>query len=378
MKGVKYIGAVWDRSGYAEACRNYILSIHKAGIPITVQAISFENNPPPLENLELSMQLQNLCARDIDYDIVIIHTTPDLWPQIRSQYPDKYVIGMTVWETSAIHPRWAQACNQVDAVMVPCQWNLEAFQSSGVIKPIVKVVHGLEPNLFQDIPGDLHIEGLESDRYKFFSILQWHYRKNPLGLIRAFVRAFSSGEKVALVLKTYRGDAPLHEEREFFKNEIAGICQHIPEHLRPPIHVVAESLSGRDMLRLYKTGDCLVSLHRGEGFGLVPAMAGLAEKPVIATGATGNMEYMNSMNSYPVKYQWAPVTGMSGFNPWYLPDQAWTEPNVIDAAEKMRHVFTNQEEATVKAKRLASNIRANFNLDKVGQIMLEELHKLKP
>lgn len=76
MKGVKYIGAVWDRSGYAEACRNYILSIHKAGIPITVQAISFENNPPPLENLELSMQLQNLCARDIDYDIVIIHTTP--------------------------------------------------------------------------------------------------------------------------------------------------------------------------------------------------------------------------------------------------------------------------------------------------------------
>lgn len=377
MKGVKYIAAIWDRSGYAEAARNYVLALHRAGVPVTVQVISFENNPPPLENVELSMELQKLCSRGIEYDTVIVHTTPDLYPRFRADYPDKFMIGMTVWETSLIHPKWVQCCNMMDAIMLPCQWNVEAFRASGVTKPISKVVHGLDPNLFSDIQPDFPLPGLEN-HFKFYSILQWHYRKNPIGMIRAYMRAFASGEKVAMILKTYRGEGPVHEEREFFKREIAEIGKHLPEDRRPVVHIIAESMSGRDMLRLYKTGDCLVSLHRGEGFGLVPAIAGLAGKPVIATGATGNMEYMDTSNSYPIKYQWAKVTGMGNFNPWYLPDQNWTEPNVNDAADKMRQVYENQEEAAVKGQRLALNIRANFNLDKVGQIMTQEIARLVP
>jgi glycosyltransferase involved in cell wall biosynthesis len=372
--------AVWSgNSGYAEAARGYVLALHKTGIPLTVQPLSFEPNPPPLENMELSMTLQRLCANPIEYDTVIAHVTPDLFPRLRAEYPNKFFIGMTVWETSMIHPKWVQACNMTDAVMVPCQWNVEAFKASGVGKPVVKVVHGLDPNTFDGINGDLNVPGLEPDRYKFFSILQWHYRKNPHGMLRAYYRAFNSGEKVALIIKTYRGgNHTIDEDKAFFREEIDKIAAHIPVERRPPVIIIPESMSGRDMLRLYKTGDCLVSLHRGEGFGLVPAMAGLAGKPVIATGATGNMEYMDAANSFPIKYQWAQVSGMDTFNSWYLGDQAWTEPNVIDAAEKMKYVFNNREEANVRAQRLMMKIKGSFNLDRVGQIMLDELQKLNP
>jgi hypothetical protein len=69
---------------------------------------------------------------------------------------------------------------------------------------------------------------------------------------------------------------------------------------------------------------------------------------------------------------------MDTFNSWYLGDQAWTEPNVIDAAEKMKYVFNNREEANVRAQRLMMKIKGSFNLDRVGQIMLDELQKLNP
>ena len=48
MYGVKYIGPVFDGSGYAEAARNYVLALHKQGYPVQVAPISFETARPDL------------------------------------------------------------------------------------------------------------------------------------------------------------------------------------------------------------------------------------------------------------------------------------------------------------------------------------------
>ena len=131
MKGVKYIGQVFNQSGYAEAARNYILALHQLGVPVTVEAIRHNDQQPDLgRDGEV---LASLVDRPIEYDRIILHDTPDTWAhRLRAEPPGIGTIGCTVWETSGLHPLWTKACNRVDEIWVPSRWNAEVFERSGV------------------------------------------------------------------------------------------------------------------------------------------------------------------------------------------------------------------------------------------------------
>ena len=96
IKGIKYIGPIFDSSGYAQACRGNILALNSLGIPVTLQPISFEKMRPDLG--EHGAILNSLRYKEIDYNIVIIHTTPEFW----SKYKEvgKTNVGYTIWETT--------------------------------------------------------------------------------------------------------------------------------------------------------------------------------------------------------------------------------------------------------------------------------------
>ena len=217
MKGLKYIGPLRDHSGYGEASRNYVLALHKAGIPVTTETRRFENNPPPIGSEETCAILNHLENRIIDFDTVIVHLTPDLVPAYIDKYPGKYIISFTVWETSLLHPWWVKCCNQVNEVWVPSQWNVEAFKRSGVEVPIFKFPHGIDPDTFDGVsPNQFHIDGIDKNKhFVFYSVMQWNSRKNPDGLLRSYFNAFRCHEDVRLVLKAYIGRGlSAHEETE--------------------------------------------------------------------------------------------------------------------------------------------------------------------
>ena len=142
MRGVKYIGPVFDGSGYGEAARNYVLAIHRQGYPISVTPIEFEDQKPELG--EDGVLLRSLCERCVEVNKVIIHSTPDLWHPFTHKEKDKYIIGQTVWESTRLHPVWVNACRFVDEVWVPSEWNVEVFRNSGVERPIIRVPHTLD------------------------------------------------------------------------------------------------------------------------------------------------------------------------------------------------------------------------------------------
>jgi replicative DNA helicase Mcm len=97
--------ALWcGNSGYGEASRNYVLALHRAGVPVTVTPHCFERNPPVVGSAADRETLKEIVNKDIDFDVVIVHLTPDLAPAYVRKYPDKYVISYTVWETSKLHP----------------------------------------------------------------------------------------------------------------------------------------------------------------------------------------------------------------------------------------------------------------------------------
>ena len=122
-----------------------------------------------------------------------------------------------------------------------------------------------------------------------FDYLSTVQRKNPVGLIEAFKRAFAPGEGPQLLIKTINGPLrPLSEEEVLWAADG-----------REDIHVVDRSLSGEELNGLMAACDCYVSLHRAEGFGLTIAEAMAIGKPAIATGYSGNVDFMNEREQLP-------------------------------------------------------------------------------
>ncbi len=370
IKGIKYIAPIFDNSGYGKASRGNILALNKQGVPLTLNPISFEQARP---DLGIDGEILNeLANKDIDYNVVLIHTTPEFWSKHKE--PDKINVGFTFWETSKIHPDWlGYINNNVQKVLVGCDWNKDVFKESGVEIPIGVVPCGINMDGFKGIEP-LHVAGVKKDAYMFYNIFQWVERKNPIALIKGYWREFKEEDNVALVLKTYRGDYT-EAEKDAIRTTIKRLKMVSPADYYPPIHLIPNMLSEAEILGLHARGDCYVSLDRGEGFGLSHFTGGAAGNPLIATGFGGVNEYAKDDNSYLVDYTLTPVYGMP-FSPWYRLDQLWAETDVLHGSSLMRYVYENQEESKDRGQKLKKYISENFTWEIIGIKIIKEIEQI--
>lgn len=370
IKGIKYTAPMLDNSGYAQASRGNIMALHKLGIPLTLNPLSFEQIHPDLG--ESGKIINSLISNNIEYNINIIHTTPEFWNKHREE--GKLNIGYTIWETSKLHPDWPKFINKnVDALMVGCEWNVKVFKDSGVTVPIFSVPHGIGKHEIENIVP-FEVEGVDKSTYMFYSIFQWTERKHPIALIKAYWHAFQNKENVALVLKTYRSDYS-DAEKDAIRTTIRRLKMITVMDNHPPIYLILNMLTNDEILGLHSRGDCYVSLDRGEGFGLSPFTAGAFGKPIIVTGFGGSTEYAKPDNSYLVDYTLTPVSGMP-WSPWYRGDQLWAEPNVKLGADLMKHVFEDQDVAKITGQRLQNYIYDNFTWEVIGKKIIDAIGKL--
>lgn len=125
------------------------------------------------------------------------------------------------------------------------------------------------------------------------------------------------------------------------------------------IQLILKSLSAEEMRALIAGVDAVISLHRSEGFGLVPAQAMLAGKPVVATAWSGNMDFMDEQSAALVPYNLVPVCDPQGT--YGGRGQVWAEPD-LDAATHLLRRLAGEEEfrkqlgqrAKLKAERVLS------------------------
>lgn len=328
--------------GIGEAARLLIAGLEATRLPFTTvgydRTVSRQEHP-----------FQDRQAGGGITDINIVCVNPDQFipfmEQMGREFSEgRYTIGVWVWEVNEFPTEFHAAFNYVDEIWVATEFVRSVFLKVSP-KPVFKfdlplIVSTAERSLLQTVSA-------MPDGYCFlfsFDFLSVLERKNPLGLIDAFQRAFAAGEGPTLVLKTINGDQRILE-----LEKLRFASRH-----RPDIKIIDGYLSTEEKTAMIARCDCYVSLHRAEGFGLTMAEAMAVGRPVIATGYSGNLEFMNATNSYLVSYTEA-VVGPE--RQPYPAEALWAEPNVDDAAALMRHVYTHREEATQRGLRAAQDIR---------------------
>jgi glycosyltransferase involved in cell wall biosynthesis len=367
---VHYISACFDSSGYAESARNYIQALQLAGVDISLTPISFEQQKPNLGSL--NAELNALVNKPNNAQIQIIHLTPENY--VRFDKKGKYNIAYTTWETSKLPDQWVPLLNSMNEVWVPSEHNKRIFIESGVLKPIYVFPHAVSNKVSSPNTEELGINK-EDNEFMFYSIFQWTERKNPTALLKAYLTEFTSKEKVSLVLKTYFMNPQNPTEKDQLKEAINNVKKRLYLPDMPKILLISDLLSQDQIQRLHETGDCFVSLHRCEGFGMPIAEAMQASKPVIVTDYGGPSDFVkNNVTGFTVPYMMTPCYGM----PWptYNGSMEWAEADVMAARKHMRHVYENRNIGNRVGKTAKEWLDNNFSHQKIGNNMLARLEEI--
>lgn len=371
MIPLRWVCPTFDTSGYASATRSYLNALIDTGeVDLSVGTVSFEKQKTTHGGF--ADKVKPYMDKKIANKIQVVHLTPENYVNFRTQ--NTYNIGYTAWEADHLPHQWVELCNLMNEIWVPSTWNAEVFKASGVKPPIHVIPHIIRaPDISKATKVTL---GVEDDTFIFYSIFQWIERKNPIGLLKAYLTEFKADENVCLALKSYRLNTSI-KEQGLIKTEIGRVKKALamPNSAYPPIRFFGSLLTSEQMMGFHDRGDCFVLPHKGEGFGIPHAEAMALGKPVIATNYSGNLEFMNSDNSYLVDCFEAPVCNM--IFPNYHGYMNWVEPSVSHLKALMRQVYEDRKAAKKVGERAAKDISEQLSAEIIAGKIVGRLQQIQ-
>lgn len=351
--GVNISGYVNSEFGLGEGVRATIRAFEAVNIPFVINNCTFNTIHRKLDSTYTKFCEEN------PYPINIIQVNADMINTFISSaqpeyFKNKYNIGFWAWELADFPKEWLPAFNLFDEIWTPSSYSVEAIVSLSPI-PVIKVTHSIS---LPEPTASKQSLGLPDNKFIFLFIFDFYSvfeRKNPIAVIEAFGRAFGKdNEQVLLVLK-FSNAKKFPEKYKQLKDLVKNFKN---------INFIDKYLLKEELCALINHCDCYVSLHRSEGFGLTIAEAMFYEKPVIATAYSGNTDFMNVNNSFPVKYS---LISLAEDYAHYKKGNIWAEPDVDHAASLMQYVFNNHEEAKQIGKKASEQIKLLLNPKIIGQ-----------
>jgi glycosyltransferase involved in cell wall biosynthesis len=361
-------GLLTGTLGLGEAARGYVRALQAAGIEVSTESVDVR------QFVQIGAVPHEGYAR-VDYDHLrrdgaagfnLICINADELPSFADSMPEEFFerpsIGVWAWETDHVPDRWSRSFGLLDEIWVYSNYVAENLARVAPI-PVTRIPPPVSPPAPGDVELDLGVP--EGFRFLFmFDFFSTIARKNPVGLIDAFRRAFAPGEGPQLVVKTINGvhrsealDAVLWAARG-----------------RPDVHVVDRSLSAPERDALVAGCDCYVSLHRSEGFGLTLAECMALGKPVIGTAFSAPTDFMTEENSYPVPYE---ITRVGPDAEIYPAQGTWADPDLDEAARLMRRVMEQPGEAAAKGAVARRDIERLYSPAAVGEMIRARLEEIR-
>jgi glycosyltransferase involved in cell wall biosynthesis len=343
-----------------------------------------------------------------------LYKQPEIWIQItipsEFQQVGKYNIGITAGiETTVCSAPWIEGINRMDLVLVPSKHSKDVFINTQyekrdnrnntlievikVVKPIEILFEGCNNLIYKPIEKnefnekDL-FEDIKSipEKFAFLFVGHWLHgefgedRKNVSLLLKAFYETFKNRPNPpALILKTSLAGSSYMDRREIQKR-IDTIRKTVNSKNIPNVYVLHGEFSDLEMNELYNHPKvkAMISLTKGEGFGRPLLEFSFVNKPIIASGWSGHLDFLNPEFTGLIPGELKPIHPSAQSKDMLIENSQWFSPNLGNVGLLLKDVLDNYDNWKVKAKRQGYYSKTNFSYEKMKEKLDEILVKYIP
>lgn len=415
MKQLCVISAPPDTySGYGARARDFIKAIHELKKDDwEIKILSQRWGSTPWGFLENNKEEWGWMS-----DLVLkggqIPRQPDVWFQVtvpnEFQPVGKVSIGVTAGiETTVCDPSFVEGCNRMNVTLVSSKHAKQVLESSvfeqrdkttnalaGTIKlqkPVEILFEGVDLNKYFFTPDDelpetdlvLNLDTIKED-FCYLYVGHWlqgefgQDRKNTGLLVKLFLEAFKDKKnQPALIMKTSHGGASIMDREEILK-KIETIRESVGGKKLPNIYLVHGDLEDADINNLYNHPKvkAFVSFTKGEGYGRPLAEFCLSKKPVIASGWSGHIDFLDPEFSILVPGKVTPVHPSAYSKGLIIEGSSWFDVDPGFATKALLDVYENYSKFEVLGKRQGHKIKTEFSYDSMVLILGTYLEKYVP
>lgn len=359
--GVNVLGYLNSEKGVGEGVRSNLRIVRAARIPYVANN-TVDSGSQNIESLPVPMSVEN------PYAVNLMTVNADQFAAFARSHPTytrgHYNVGYWAWELPEFPPEWLESFEYADEIWTPSQFTHDSVASVSPL-PVRVLPHCID----FDLDGISFVKrsrfGLDGEVFIFLFFFDFHSfleRKNPLGLIQAYKQAFGPRKDVQLLIKS------AHSLQH--KSELQLLQQ---ASLGANVRILDGVFSREEKHQLMLVCDCYISLHRSEGFGLTMAEAMFCGKPVIATGYSGNVDFMTPETSFLVPCQLITLDRTHGP---YREGYHWAQPDLSYAIDVMRYVEKDRGRASAMGANGSKHVRRVLAPTAIARTLIERMQKL--
>lgn len=247
----------------------------------------------------------------------------------RAFWIHRYRIGYWAYELPHGPREWFEMARFFHEIWTPTSYVADAFE--GLDRPVRVVPHYHGARRDPDRAGmRRRLEAGENELLVGAAgdLKSSETRKNLSGAIAIFKTAFETPSNCARLVIKLSSATFDPQSRARLQALMAG---------RPDIQLFEERLDDEQMGDFVASMDVFLSAHRAEGYGLTICEALLSDVAVLATGWSGNIDYMAGLEPMLINYWLVPARDSTGV---YRPRarDVWAEPDIADGAAKLRRL----------------------------------------
>ncbi|MDP2132671.1 MAG: glycosyltransferase [Sulfuritalea sp.] len=345
--GINLVGQLSSSTGLGTTARHTAKALRRAGVPLA--CFDVQSYYATGDVADETADIADTLVTDVSglrFPVNLYCLPVFDFPQLDQRIPGllaarRLHAAVVWWETTKLHPGWLQALMRLDAVIAYSEFLAEVLSNSLALTPVLTGRQALF--LPPGIEAGRAAFGVPADTTVFISSFDPSSdpaRKNPAAVINAFRHAFADSQSdVRLIFRLNNARAT-----QMGRDTLRLLAEAASGDSR--ISFALEPMSYREVLSLYASADVHVSLHRAEGLGLGMLESMRLGIPVIATGWSGNMTFMDHRSACLVRYR---LIQAKGNHPFYQPeivgpDARWAEPVLEDAISWMRHLYHRPDE----------------------------------
>lgn len=357
MPTVQWFGPLFHAGGYGNVTRNFLLGLRQLDVP--VQAVNIGPDDRHLLDAPTLREIEALTSgRRDEPSTAVIHWEPPGYHRFHVRHA-VCRIGCTIFETDRIPLSWVQACNRMDEIWVPSQFNIETFSRAGVSFEKLRLVpYGVNTNFFQSSEDMFPLP--DRRRFVFLYVAFFDWRKGFDLLLEAYSREFNDRDDTTLVLKVSE-DYHLQEQLTALRGMVADVQARAHA---PHVMLLAGRLQREQLRQLYNSCNLYISTDRANGWGM-PCMEAMAMgKPAATINWSGSTQFMSAAHSLLIHPtgRLVPVDErLVAHRPLYA-GHCWAEVTVEEVQRVMRQAYAHPRELAALAQRGQAYVRAEHSL----------------